>query len=47
MGGGGGEVGGTNLPRTIQTSINFGNFVELYLRFLKTYQFQSWQFYLF
>ena len=35
----------SNLSKTIQTSINFCNFTELYLCSLKTYHFQIWQFY--
>ena len=34
-----------NLSKTIQTSVNFCNFTELYLCSLKTYHFQIWQFY--
>ena len=33
-------MGGTNLPLTIQASVNFPNFAELYLRSLTTYHFQ-------
>ena len=33
------------VPPTIQTSVNVRNFPELYLRSLKTYHFQIWQFY--
>ena len=29
--------GGTNLPPTIQTSVNYHNFAQLYLRSLKTF----------
>ena len=32
----GGGRGGTNLPPTIQTSVNFYNFVEVYPRSLNT-----------
>ena len=32
-------VGGIN----IQTSVNFPNFADLYLRSFKTYHFQTWQ----
>ena len=35
----------SNLSKTIQTSVNFCNFTELYLCSLKTYHFQIWQFY--
>ena len=34
----------SNLLKTIQTSVNFCNFTELYLCSLKTYHFQIWQF---
>ena len=34
-----------NLSKTIQTSVNFCNFTELYLCSLETYHFQIWQFY--
>ena len=37
--GGGGEAGGT-----IQISVNFYNFPELYLCLLRMYHFQKWQF---
>ena len=38
-------VGATNLPPIIQTSVNFRNFVELYLgTLIKTYHFQIRQF---
>ena len=37
-----GGGGGTNLPPTIQTSVNYHNFAQLYLRSLKTYHFQTW-----
>ena len=41
-----GMVGGKHLPPNEQTSVNFRNFAELYLRSLKTYNhFQFWQFY--
>ena len=31
--------------RILQTSVNFRNFADLYLRSLKTYHFQTWQAY--
>ena len=38
-------AGTKTCPRpTIQTSVNFRNFVALYLRSLKAYHFQIWQF---
>ena len=37
--------GGGALDPTNQTSLNFRNFPELYLRSLKTYHFQIWQHY--
>ena len=40
----GGE-GGTNLPPTIQTSVKFSDFEELYVCSVKTYYCQIWQFY--
>ena len=43
MCGGGGEVGGTNLPTpTIQKSVKFGDFVELFLRQFSTNRDQNW-----
>ena len=36
--------GGKFVPPTIETSVNFCNFPELYLRSLKTYYFRIWQF---
>ena len=42
-GGGGGGLG--KLPLTIQTSLKFHNFKELYLRSLKTYHIHIWEFY--
>ena len=52
MGGGGGGGGAPpppppahTLDPTKQTSLNFRNFPELYLRSLKTYHFQIWQHY--
>ena len=36
-------VGDTNFPTTIQTSVNFCNFVYVYLCSLKTFHFQTWQ----
>ena len=41
---GGGE-GGTNLPPTIQMSVNFYNFVEVYPRLLNMYHFKTWEYY--
>ena len=41
-GSGGGGVG--EVAPTIQKSVKFHNFEELYLRSLKTYHFQIWQF---
>ena len=34
--------GGTNLPPTIQTSVNFYNFVEVHPRSLNTYHFKTY-----
>ena len=36
-----GGGGGTNMPPNIQTSVNYHNFAQLYLRSLKTYHFQG------
>ena len=41
----GGEGVAHTLDPTNQTSLNFRNFPELYLRSLKTYHFQIWQHY--
>ena len=38
-------VVGSNLPPTIQTSVNFHNFKELYLRLFSTNNFQTWRFF--
>ena len=38
-------VGDKFVPSTTQTSVKFRDFAELYLRSLKTYHFQIWQFY--
>ena len=43
-GGGGGGTKTCPYP-TIQTSVNFRNFAALFLRSLKAYHFQVWQFY--
>ena len=37
--------GGTNLPPTIQLSVNFYNFVEVYPRSLNMYHFKTWEYY--
>ena len=42
---GGGGGGAHTLDPTKQTSLNFRNFPELYIRSLKTYHFQIWQHY--
>ena len=34
-------VRGTNLPPTLQSSVNFRNIAKLYLRLLKTRHFQN------
>ena len=44
---GGGGGGGTNLPPTIQTSVNFRNFVEVYICSLTIYHFKTWEYYQF
>ena len=44
-GGGGRGEGGTNLPPTIQMSVNFYNFVEVYPRLLNMYHFKTWEYY--
>ena len=42
---GGQGVGGQVFVPTIQTSVKFHDFEELYLRWLSTNHFQTWQFY--
>ena len=41
QGGGGGQV----FVPTIQTSVKFRDFEELYIQWLSTSHFQTWQFY--